>query len=1540
MKTVVRVFLLVLALPFAARAANPVLPIDHFESDQGWSALGRVRVESTPDGHRGRGLKLTVSPAEPGGQQMALIQGPNAAAAQAWERGPREGLNAFVFHARCDAPVVLQVALRVRSRTVAGLEGVQGVLQATVALSGGPWRQYSVRFDEFKGPTQLLPVGDAIFRQYWPQVQFQVARPPAARAPKGPPKPVHIWLDDLAFGIAAQTAATAEPPVRHPGQDRVAEVTQQFPPAATTRVAPVATRRASGELRTQWTFVPWQPEAELWGTTATVSLPHVWPGRRDYVSGWYLRDLEVPDLAGRRLVLRLERVPFFCAAYVNGRPVGEHGGGFTPMEFDLTPALTAGRNRLALYVRDVTAAVQGNRAVFSLGVMQPDRIHPVGGIHGRAWLESRPSVHVAAVFAKPSTRHQRLEVECELLNANAAPARVDLRLTVREWRTGQPTSAHLPTQTVELAPGERRTVTATAHWSPARPWSPEHPELHVVRAELVGAGAGDVFDQRFGFREFWIEGGRFILNGTPIRLRGESAFRDHTQVPLSLHRGYLTTTMRAWKEAFGVNAFRLHAAIASQPVLEVADEVGLLLIHQSSLWSSMGAHYARGGAEFLANTRQEFAEWIRRDRNHPSVVIWDVENEQLRSSKRHDYATWVRPLDDFVRAWDTTRPISHSGAGWYEPGAEVFHVHMEEHYTKLFELWLRRPERPLINGEYWIGGRGEGRLPSSLEIASQAEYTQEELRLYHQAIIEQRAYGVSGVMPFTVSSVAFAPLVEGTVPIGPAPADDPDPRPATVSARQRFNPGWLPGQPAYRLEPNAGRLLYNALGPVTAFYWPRHEAATAGTVATRTVVVCNDSETPRTIEVRWGSGAKELGRRRLTLAPAAQERITVPVPAPAAATVATLFVEAVSDGLATARDELPWRGLAEVAPAALQLRQPAYCTDPRQELAPHLARLGIATQPTRTCPPAGEDRLWIIAPDASDRALDAQAAPIRQFLERGGRILCLAQAQLPKWSPVRFNSWASARQAPTAFLGFGWRDDWKEIYTSRHAPIYAPGHPVFAGLTSSDLRWWDRTDGRVADDALARPAATGAIARGNWRPLLGASRRENLSLVEVPVGRGLLVFCPAHVVRQSDHPEARLLLANLLRYLDRADVTLATRRVFATGTKIQEAARLLTGAELPTWQDGAAADLILAGPGADANALMSWARRTGGTVVILSAQVTGQLPGFAVSRNERHTYMAARGEPHPLFWGLAMASFEDHQHPAVQGAIARHPPDARVLLRGLAGPHAQATPQAGSINRHGIIALDATGPAAVAWPVGAATVIATTLEPFASKSAHAAEILGILLTNAGVPLAPPLTSRPRVRALRTVPLTLDGRLDDWTNDIEDRNVSPYRHAEPVVLGADTLVHGQAGGDQRLSGIVYFLWNDAGLHVAGLTVGGDRLVVRLGAAPLNLTRRGDDWQATLGAATLPSAAGSVDDLRQFPDGRYLTFAEIDERVGNVRPVRRPVRARSFELLVPWPALGGRPEGELPFAIEVHGPDGATLRLPSGTEAETGVLVLAP
>jgi len=345
---------------------------------------------------------------------------------------------------------------------------------------------------------------------------------------------------------------------------------------------------------------------------------------------------------------------------------------------------------------------------------------------------------------------------------------------------------------------------------------------------------------------------------------------------------------------------------------------------------------------------------------------------------------------------------------------------------------------------------------------------------------------------------------------------------------------------------------------------------------------------------------------------------------------------------------------------------------------------------------------------------------------------------------------------------------------------------------------------------------------------------------------------------------------------------------------------------------------------------------------VLSAKVSNSFDGLQVSTKPRFTYSACRGAPHWLFWGLASFSFEDMDRPPVKGEFVKTPEGCRVLLRGRRGPSTLVKARGSGIGFRGPIALDGAGPVAVEFKAGKGTIIATTLEPFDTKSAYAAEIMTLVLTNAGVRIEPPQKTAARVRALRTVPLKLDGRLDDWTNDVEDRSVSPYRHAEPVVLGADTVVR----GDYELSGIVYFLWDEASLYVGGLVARSAysqaEILIQIGQHQIALTPSDRGWKTK---CTPPSLVAfrcfseALRDVRQFVDARFLTFAEIDGRVGNVRPVLRPVPGRTFELRMPWKALRLQPEGAIPFAIELRQGDDVVLRVPTDAEGTTGTLVFA-
>ena len=439
------------------------------------------------------------------------------------------------------------------------------------------------------------------------------------------------------------------------------------------------------------------------------------------------------------------------------RECGEHWGSFTPFEFDITDTVVDGANTLAVYIHDEWAGIEDDKALHPMGLSRfpsADKAHPYafparGGLWGGVALEWRAEVFVHDVFVKTSTRRREMEIVCEVVNASGAPRSVRLDFALAEWPDGAGVDLGIPSRTLDLAAGALETTSICVPWDSPRLWSPERPNLYVLNTTIVSDQGIDALSTRFGFREFRVEGKLFLLNGIPIRLRGESTYRFKRERELNVE------TFLLYKRALGVNAVRSSAWIGPAAVYQGADEAGILVIAQSSVWSAMGAGYRAGGERFLANARREFAEWIRRDRNCPSIVIWDVENEMLRDAHYDLNRAWVTPLDGFARENDDTRPIEHSGAGWYDPNQEIIHIHMHEHYSRVMAEWKERGERPLVLGEFWVGGRGEERLPSSKEVRSSAEFFEEEARMYEMAMLEMRHYGVWGIMPLTLRITAF-----------------------------------------------------------------------------------------------------------------------------------------------------------------------------------------------------------------------------------------------------------------------------------------------------------------------------------------------------------------------------------------------------------------------------------------------------------------------------------------------------------------------------------------------------------------------------------------------------------------------------------------------------------------------------------------------------------------------------------------------------------------------------------------------------------------
>ena len=413
-------------------------------------------------------------------------------------------------------------------------------------------------------------------------------------------------------------------------------------------------------------------------------------------------------------------------------------------------------------------------------------------------------------------------------------------------------------------------------------WDLENPFLYWFTTEI--AAGGELLDRRsvrFGFREFWIEGPHFLLNGHKVRLMGESGVwpkwdprpgedTPRPGRPWSRHdRPGVEALYRAYK-AMNMTAVRLHYRVGNRVEIEVADELGLLVIPQSGLWTA-AEPYERGGSLFFSNLEKEFEEWVRRDRNSPSVVFWDVENEILRwgTPLRRP---WALRLEEMVQRHDRTRVLLHSGGGKFSDDAQVYSFHMAENYDAVFRAWEKQPDKPVILGEWWIGRQvhhGGGMLvpygwsERGLEVDPHHLARRERIEMHRMAGVH--------TMPFDFDRSLIYPALP-------------------------FSAGRVV------VDPKAEALYRDAFSPLFVGVEERGTVAMAGERISRTAVVIND--TPRDLSVqlvwRWRSPAGILDEGEAMLALANGQRADVPIEVdvpPAGEIILELTVQAGGYGM-------------------------------------------------------------------------------------------------------------------------------------------------------------------------------------------------------------------------------------------------------------------------------------------------------------------------------------------------------------------------------------------------------------------------------------------------------------------------------------------------------------------------------------------------------------------------------------------------------------------------------------------------------------------
>ncbi|MBI2841860.1 MAG: hypothetical protein HYX78_00510 [Armatimonadetes bacterium] len=292
-----------------------------------------------------------------------------------------------------------------------------------------------------------------------------------------------------------------------------------------------------------------------------------------------------------------------------------------PFTFDVTDPLISGANKMVVRV-----VVPGHEPIDGLtrrtiphGLHGMDESAPCwGGIWQSIGLYYVPEIYIADVFAETDWAEGAVIARVTINNTAGRSVSADLNVTVSEDRTGK--SVMTSSAMVEVCPCESVHSLRLDIPSP-HSWSPDDPFLYRLEVETLAGGIEDRRAVRFGLRELTFSNGYFRLNGKRFFPRSAHFVGFYPGGLRPKTEDDLRREIVAAKEA-GFNMLRYLGTAAVQPQLDMADEIGLLVYEEHA-----GSWQMEDGPETAKRHERELFDVIRRDRNHPSVVMWGVLNE-------------------------------------------------------------------------------------------------------------------------------------------------------------------------------------------------------------------------------------------------------------------------------------------------------------------------------------------------------------------------------------------------------------------------------------------------------------------------------------------------------------------------------------------------------------------------------------------------------------------------------------------------------------------------------------------------------------------------------------------------------------------------------------------------------------------------------------------------------------------------------------------------------------------------------------------------
>ncbi|MGJ4728034.1 beta-galactosidase GalB [Luteimonas sp. SDU101] len=406
-----------------------------------------------------------------------------------------------------------------------------------------------------------------------------------------------------------------------------------------------------------------------------VTLPHDWAIAGPFIAegpyggmgrlpswgiGWYRRSLDIlAAQRGRRVYLDLDGAMSYATVWLNGQLVGGWPYGYNSWRVDLTPYVAfGGDNRLAIRLDNPPESA---------------RWYPGGGLYRDVWLTTTAPVHVAqwgttVTTPEVSERSATVHLAVEVDNTTDKPVQVQVETEFfaldAKGRPQGAAVASIPAIGFDIVAGGTTKATSRAHIENPRLWGPpptQQPNLYLAATTVrQGGQVIDRYETRFGIRDVqWDADRGVVVNGEHIVLNGVNQHHDLGALGAAFNQRAAQRQLEILRE-MGVNAIRMAHNPPDPQLLELTDRMGFLVVDEVfDSWETK---------KTPLDFHLVFPEWheadlramLRRDRNHPSVILWSVGNEVGEQYDGEAGAAIGRRLVEIVREEDPTRPTTAS----------------------------------------------------------------------------------------------------------------------------------------------------------------------------------------------------------------------------------------------------------------------------------------------------------------------------------------------------------------------------------------------------------------------------------------------------------------------------------------------------------------------------------------------------------------------------------------------------------------------------------------------------------------------------------------------------------------------------------------------------------------------------------------------------------------------------------------------------------------------------------------------------------------